>query len=229
MSRGLDKIPHYNQLVCFMPFYEGVGTALHDISREHLLGDMSVAPPTWAALATGLPILDFTPTDYATIAAAYTVLDFTAEDFSIAAWVNVDDLSVTRYIFIRGLASTDGYGMYISNTAGLAFWTWQAAAAQNSATATGIISLGSWYALGVSRNGASVRLYVNGIDLTDAVGTHINPLTSVRSAKIGVYDNLTIYPFDGKMALLHVWENVALSPAAHQAVFDYEKKFFPGV
>ena len=228
MSRGLEKIPFYNQLVCFMPFYEGVGTDLHDISREHLLGDASVAPPAWLQLASGKWVLDFDPAvpEYATIAAAYTVLDFTSEDFSLSLWVNVDLFGAVRHLFCRGLELTDGYKFAIQANGRVDFYTAQGGSSQTSYSIDGAVGTGTWYCLGVSRDGPSARIYRNGRDIISGAAAHINPITSGRSAKIGVYDNLATGPMDGKMALFKAWRNRALDQAAHQALFDYERKFF---
>ena len=129
--------------------------------------------------------------------------------------IRADDLSGTPFLFVRGVAFADGYYSFIRPTGSIEFYTNQGAARQLSATSAGDILINNCYTMGISRSGASIRLYVNGLDVTNVAGTHINPLTCARAAKIGIHDDLTSFPFDGKIEFLSISGNVALTPSWH--------------
>ena len=123
---------------------------------------------------------------------------FTSEDYSIVARVKFDDVSGFREIFIRGLLGTDGYGFVLVSGQVMGS-TFQAGASQYSRTPVSFLSADTGYTLGLSRTGNSIRIYADGADETTVVGTHTNPLTNARTAKIGVYDDKTTYPLDGQI------------------------------
>lgn len=193
----------------------GVGTELPDLSKYRAHGTISGAD--WA---TGLhgKCLEFVPTvpDYVSIAAAYTQLDFTSEAFSIIARIYIDDLTGARNVFCRGRDSRDGYFCWVGTDGRTTFFTSQSGADQTSQGSAAGIATGSWYTVGITRDGASVTIYKNGVDDTDVVGTHINPATSARVAKIGIYDNLSDNPFDGKIEFLRIFSR-ALPASEHLA------------
>ena len=158
--------------------------------------------------------LDFngaTP-DYVEILAAFTQLDFTSEAFTIIARLNTTLGAAHASIFTRGLINTDGYWFDISPSGVLEGRTFQGGASQTSSSTSGAIVSGNYYTVGMTRDGATVILFKNGVDVTDVHAVHVNPLTSARSAKIGVYDDKASYPFDGKIDELVIFRR-ALSPA----------------
>ena len=99
----------------------------------------------------------------------------------------------------------------------LAIVTNQSTSYQISQTANGSLTVATWHTLGVSRNGASVRLYIDGVDATSVAGTHTDPKTSSRTFNLGVAEDLTSNPLDGKMEFLRVFGGIALSTAEHLA------------
>jgi len=199
---------------------------LHDWSRYQSHGAITTC--TWTQIpSTGLWILDFnsgTP-DYVEIAEADSrQMNFTSGDFSGIARVKFDSVVGNRAMFFRGLWNTDGY-FWLNINGRMYLYTCQAVAQQESITDAGLLVAHIWYTLGFSRSGNSVRLYVNGVDMTTTVGNHIDPLTCIRSAKIGVYDDLVSWPFDGQMSLLQVYD-YALSPAQHRAMYHKTRWLF---
>lgn len=210
----LPEVPSYIKLD--MAFGAGNATILGDKSRYHSHGTIH-----GATVADGLhgKCLDFDSTipSYVEIPASHTQLDFQAEDFSLIAGVYIDDLTSHRHLFQRGLAEVDGYYSYINKNGAFYTLTNQLGSLQLSASTPGGITTGAWFTLGCSRNGASIRIYVNGIDDTSTLMAHIDPATCVRSAKIGVHDNKVSNPFDGKIEFLRVFGGVALSASEHLA------------
>ena len=208
------RLPSYVKLD--MAFGVGAGTYLRDKSRYWSHGAITGA--AWATGAHG-KCLEFNPAtpSYIEIDAGYDQLDFTSEKFSIVSRVYLDDLSDRRIIICRGIYNTDGWNYFFHNIKSLVLRTYQSGAYQQTTTAAASISTGVWYTAGMSRDGASVKLYLNGVDSNSVVGTHVNPATSSRSAKIGIYDNKSNYPFDGKMEFLRIFGGVALSASEHLA------------
>ena len=187
---------------------------LYDKSRFESNGVITTA--TWVRSPSGLWVLDFnsaTP-DYVTIPAAANQLNFTTQDFSIVMMLFTNSLVGGKLPFARGWLSIDGYYIYIHDNGAVYFYTSQAAAYQESFTAPGAVVISTWYTLGISRIGTSVRIYVDGTDATSVIGTHTDPLTSARNAMIGIHNNLTSNPFDGKIGFCRIY-NYALSAGKH--------------
>jgi hypothetical protein len=188
---------------------EKSGSVAHDASRYLTHGTIVGASPTVGLIAGAY---DFTPASYIEITCPQ--LDFTSEDFSLLLRFKVDDLTTERQPFGRGKAEVDGWYIVIQPDGSIYFVTNQVAVRQFSISSVGSILVGNWYTVGFSRTGASIRIYVNGVDVTHSVGFHIDPLTCARSAKIGIYDNLFSYPFDGKIDHVIVFIR-ALTAADH--------------
>ena len=200
-------------------------TTLHDFSRYRSDGTITTA--SWTQLPSQLWALEFNQAnpDHVVIPDTFTQLDFTSEDFSIIIVVNADDFAGEGMLICRGQLATSGYRLQLRNVGRLDFFTSQNLAEQYSRTSNGSLVIGTWYTLGLSRHGVSVRLYINGVDSTSTVGLHFSPTTNSRDFTIGTYDDLAVDTFDGKIALLHVF-NYALSPAQHRAIYHSTKWLF---
>jgi len=185
---------------------------LEDASR--FKSDGAITTATWVRLPSGFWVLDFDPISYVTIPAAHTQLDFTSEDFSMIFRVNTDSVAASEVLWEKGLHNIEGVLFWISIGGGLEIFTSQGAANQMTNTAFALIAINTWYTIGLSRNGASIRLYIDGVDVTNVAVAHIDPVTTVRTAKIGIRDNLAGNPFDGKIGFFRIY-NYELSPAEH--------------
>lgn len=214
--KSYDKIAMNQGVVLDFPLFEGTGNIIHDVSKYHSNGVITGA--SWAAGLHG-HALDFDPTipSYVEIPAAHTQLDFTAEAFSIIARIKINDLSTNRQIYCRGVNIEDGYYIGVRTDGAIRFTTAQSGVVQQSYSDAGGIVIDTWYTIGVSRDGASGKIYVAGVDVTETPAVHINPATSARTAKIGIYDTLTINKLDGKIEFLRIFGGVALSEADHLA------------
>ena len=162
--------------------------------------------------------------DYIEIPASSTQLNFTSGDFSMVARINIDDLTALRWVFTRGITGVDGWAFFVRNTGTIEFRTNQTAggAFQTTTSTAGDITTGSWFTIGFSRSGAVAKVYKNGVDVTNVSGTHVNPLTSARTAKIGIDDDKLASPYDGKMEYLMVY-NRALSELEHMNIYQATK------
>ena len=214
----VPKMPSYVKLD--MAFGVGAGTTLFDKSRYRSHGDI-----VGASWATGLhgKALDFDPTlpCYVEIPAAHTQLNFTSEDFSIVARVRVDSFAGDILLFIRGSFNSDGYYVGLVNPGIIQILTSQSGAYQYSQTASNTLLTSTWYTVGISRAGSSIIPFRNGVDVHSLEGVHINPASSSRTAKVGINDNKTSNPFDGKIEFLRIFGGIALSASAHLAWHNF--------
>ena len=115
--------------------------------------------------------------------------NFTSEDFTIDFWVNPMDLSNTPVIFSKGTYNNDGYYVHLSSTGSITFRTNQASTHQDSSTLSGVITEGEWQHIAFTRSGSSITIYVNGIDVTNIHGTHVDPTLSNNNLVIGTYED----------------------------------------
>ena len=189
----------------------------YDTSRFGTDGTITTA--TWARQASGLYALDFNSATPDYVEVTCPQCNFTSEDFSVVGRVKIDSLATYRTVFCRGVVNADGYYWLIYPTGVIQFLTSQSAALQSTVTATGAVTTGVNYTLGVTRSGTSVLLYVNGELPTQTPASHTNPLTSARTGKVGIQDNKSTYPFDGLISHLTVYSR-ALSAGEHKNIHE---------
>lgn len=207
-----DAYKSYNYLD--MNFGYGRGANLLDKSPFHSHGDITTA--SWVA---GLHhyALDFnsaTP-DYVEIAASHTQLNFIADDFSFIARAYFDAIANDPYLFHRGQFQVDGYAFYVHNTGSLRVRTYQVGANQLTRSSAASVTTATWYTLGCSRSGTSIKIYLDGSEDTDSAASHTNPVTCARTPKIGAYDDKTTSTLDGKIEFFRIFGGIALPATAH--------------
>lgn len=233
MTIGYDNIPMLFQTVLDIPMYEGVGMLAHDIARPPATAlDKTMTltgAPTWAQWPlSNLTVLNFDETnpDFMELAVAEsTDMDYQAGAFSLAAWVYAFDLGMDRYIIERGLLDTDGWYFYVLTTGNLIIRTNQAAAGQTTNTAAGVLAATEWALVGVTRLGASCRIYKNGVDVTDTAGAHIDPLTSARKLHVGIDDTEAANQWNGYIWRPRIWSR-QLSDDDFWKLFEMERGLF---
>jgi len=129
------------------------------------------------------------------------VFNYTSESFSFGYWVNFNSFNTNvpgqgPIIFYKGAFNTNGYYLQHSTTS-FSFVTNQSGSSQTT-TSVGVNTLGVWYYIVVTRNGSSVRGYVNGVDTTGTAGSHTNPASSTNDFTLARYA-ASIY-FNGKLS-----------------------------
>jgi hypothetical protein len=207
-----------------LPMQEGSGSIVEDISGFDNNGTITGA--TWTRLPSGLWCLSFDGTDDYVDCGNDKSLDITGA-LTIEAWINLTDAVPEQFLYCKGAINAEGIYLTVGDNSGrIHMVTAQAGAAQHTYTPTGCMVAGTWYQVTVVRIGAAVRLYKNAVETPyQSQGTHIDPATSTRTAKIGVYDNLTLSPLDGCIALFRLY-NRALSLLEIQNHFNQEKHYF---
>ena len=64
----------------------------------------------------------------------------------------------------------------------------------------GVILTGRTYNICYTRNGSSIRVYVNGVDVTTYAGNHLDPVSSssnflINSYNVSIFSNVRTYSF----------------------------------
>lgn len=217
-------------LVLDMTFEEGAGVMAYDRSRS---GHQMVlnGPPAWTQIApSDLTVLDFDETNPdwldASAAATNIAMNFTAGSFSMGGWINIDSLAANRNFLCRGLLNTDGYHCQVLMDGSIAFFTNQGGANQVTISFVDEIVTTNWYQIGITRDEGAVHIFKNGLEVTETVGVHLDPLTCARELHIGIYDNETGSPWAGMMWRPRVWRNVVVPDYHWQLMFAMERGLF---
>lgn len=227
---GYDKHLLNHQLLFDLTLEEatgGNGDYVYDRAKPHHRSELHGATIGWTLMPSGLMVIDCTPASPDWIdcpAAATGDLDFIAGDFSMAMWANVDDLTANRMLLCRGLLDTDGWHCSLLMNGSIVFYTSQVAAHQSSLSAAGEVVVGSSYLIGFTREGGSIRIYKNGVDVTDTVGAHLNPVTANRELQIGIYNGVGS-PWDGQFWRPRIWGG-KLEPWGMLELFNLERHWF---
>lgn len=233
MSRSIDRDPLYQNLLFYLPMREGVGTAVQDVARPRHPVTMN-HDPAWTQITSGLRVLDFTKShpDYLSVAAASAIdLAFTSENFSACAWVMFDTLAAqpNESIFMcHGASSVAGWWFQADAVGAVHVFTNLAGHRDWSSLNNGAVTTSTWYLLGFSRSGASVRIHKNGIDgPLQTTGAHDAFVASTGyNFYVGAYNDLSkTYAHDGKVGGPRIWGR-ALSSREHMEIFLRERKFF---
>jgi len=219
MQAVLDRIDdpsdfYYDpNLVLYLPLHKLDGTSF--MSQDHyghlIQNNGTLWRPDGREFGFG-GVLD----DYMVLndGVATSPLNFTSEDFSMIFRIKPTLTATFIVLVCRGAFNVDGYYLEIGADGLINFITCQSGASQTSRSSVGDIVTNTQYTLGISRRGAAVTIFLNGVNKTVVSDTHINPTTCARTANIGIYDDLTSYPMEGKMKVLAVW-NRALSALEH--------------
>uniref|UniRef100_A0A6M3IQW4 Putative lectin/glucanase superfamily protein n=1 Tax=viral metagenome TaxID=1070528 RepID=A0A6M3IQW4_9ZZZZ len=186
-----------SNLVLYLPLWDSRLKSSPIISQDIYSHSCSVNGAIWTPQGRAFDGDD----DY--IEVTCPQLNFTTGDFSGAIWVKFDAIGNHNYLISRGLIVTDGWYFDVETGGYLEINTSQAGVNQQTYGTAGLVTTGSWLCLGFTRSGAACRVYKNGVDITAGSGTHVNPLTSARTLKIGVDDNLT-NDFDGEIGEVYI-------------------------
>jgi hypothetical protein len=175
--------------------YPGSGTNWYDLSGNNNSGYL-INGPTFSSNNGGSIVFSSTNSQYINLGST-AMLNYTSGNFTFSYWVNFNTLTTNSggqgpIVLYKGNFNTNGYYDQIGATGAITFVTNQPGVNQVSSTNTGIITTSSWYNITYARNGASVKIYVNGIDKTTTAATHINPGSSGNNFTLATY-NTSIY------------------------------------
>ena len=125
------------------------------------------------------------------------ILNYTTGNFSFSYWMYVNSLTTNQpgqgpVMIFKGQYLVNGYYDQINTSGGIGFNTNTNGAIVGSGTNGGVISAGRTYNICYTRNGSSIRIYVNGVDVTTFAGNHLDPVSSSSNFLINTY-NSTIF------------------------------------
>ena len=151
--------------------------------------------------------LDFDGTDdYVDLTSHSSAFDFGTSNFSVEAWVNGTVNSNFRCIFFHHYSP----GFTLITTSGQspdgAPRFWLGGSVLNGTTS---ILDGTWHHVLVTRNGATVTIYIDGSQNVSNAGFSGKSATpTTAQAAIGRYTvTSSFYPFDGKIALVRIYSD----------------------
>ena len=119
--------------------------------------------------------------------------NFTSSNFTLSGWFYFTELSASRQpvILYKGGYTSQGYYIQIISTGSIWFHTNQSGAVQITKSSVAAVNTNNWHLITIIRNGSSVRIYVNGADVTSTADTHIDPADSAENFQIGTYQQQT--------------------------------------
>jgi len=171
--------------------YPGSGTTWTDLSGNAKNGTLTSV--SFSSNFGGI----LAPTSGAGYVTLGNNFNYTSQNFSIAfffSWNNNPQQSAAAdadYLFSKGALSTSGYVLRLTSQGQLIFSTNQASAVQATSTFGSVCRPQEWHYVTITRNGSSVVIYVNGVDVTSGSGSHTNPLTNSLNFRIASHSTAT--------------------------------------
>lgn len=199
------KIVNDNSLVLYLDAantksYPGSGTTWSDLSRGGNNGTL-VNGPSFSSLNMGSLVFNGT-NSYVNCG---NILNYTSGNFSFSYWIYVNSLTTNQsgqgpIILFKGQYQVNGYYDQINTSGAIGFNTNTNGAIVGSGTGAGVILTGRTYNICYTRNGSSIRVYVNGVDVTTYAGNHLDPVSSssnflINSYNVSIFSNVRTYSF----------------------------------
>ena len=118
-----------------------------------------------------------------------TAWDFTSEDFSFVFDVNIKYIPSSSVIYCKGAYIVSGWYFEIKADGAIRVRSNQSGVVQVTDSSAGTIVADVDVKIVVTRSGASVKIYKDGVDVTFSSGTHIDPVSaSAKDLYLGTYD-----------------------------------------
>lgn len=119
--------------------------------------------------------------------------------FTFSFWLETASLPTNMCVFSAGTNEASGYFFYIITDGQALFATSQSGASQTTSTAVGAVAASGFKHIAITRSGAAVKIYVNGVDVTVTAGTHIDPAAHGTALQVGRYGAGGFWFVNGKM------------------------------
>lgn len=146
------------------------------------------------------------------------VLDLNSS-FTVSAWVNCTEANKT-ILSKRNSAFTQGYDLSI-NSAGKAEMSWFVSGVKKTITSSAVIPLGIWHHIGVTFDGTTAKIYIDGINKISSPLAGI-PTATTNSFLIAAADGLPPAAFfKGSIDEVRIWK-IALTDAQFRYVMNQE-------
>jgi hypothetical protein len=202
--------------------YPGSGSYIYDLSGFNNTGTLANSP---AFFELNGGSLGFNGTNsYITFGNKFS---FTSESFTFSSWVFVNSFTTNQanqgpIVFYKGNFNENGYYLQIFGNGDMSFIT-NNGSNQSTSSITGAVKLNIWHHISIVRNGSSVRIYCDGIDVTLTAGTHQTIFASTRDFYLANYNNFIFANIRISQFLLH---NRALTQQEIQQNYNATKNRF---
>ncbi len=168
--------------------YAGSGSYIYDLSGFNNTGTLSNSPSF--SKANGGSLVFNGTSSYVNFGNKFS---YTTESFTFSYWVFVNSFTTNQanqgpIPFYKGNYNENGYYSQIGSDGGFAFGT-NNGSNQFSSSSLAVIKLKKWHHISIVRNGSSVRLYCDGVDVTSTAATHQNPSASSQNFYLANYNN----------------------------------------
>lgn len=165
--------------------YPGSGTTWTDISGSRI--NATLTSTSFNADYGGM--INMSSSGYATLGNNFAYDD---ENFSMMFhyfWTNNALATVINegnsFLFSKGSYVTSGYYLRLTPQGQLIFTTETGSATHSTATGGSVLMPQQSHIVTIVRNGTSVVIYVNGVNVNNIIGTHSNPLINTNNFRIG--------------------------------------------
>lgn len=230
--RLYDDIAPNQFMILDLPFLEGAGTRVHDLSRQHNNGAFrGVGEPLWVQLASGLWVLQFDgANDYITIP-HNLILVLGQLDFSMELWANRTGFVGLDDILTQGQFVAANY-IEFHNTVDGRFGVVRVLTGVYSPVGATIgFTAGAWHHIVITRSAVNTWFtYCDGqgfimagdtaLDIADA---GVDFIVGALDNGMGGYNNV----WSGSLSRPRLYLNYTLTPAEVQVHYLAERGLYP--
>jgi len=226
MTISTDKIGYNSECLLRLPFTEYTGVVTYDTSKApHRMA--LTGPPTWLAMGSGQPYLQFNGAgQYLQCPAADSIdLNFTFEDWTMLAWVWNNGAGGAQLLLDQGRVDVDGWQWFLFGT-NIALRTNQAGSHDEIAAVDGLLP-SVWQLIGVTRVGIVGQFYRNGATIPTLLNGGLADPVSVAGGRlllVGCQEAIANF-FTGNLAIPRIWPR-ALSAVEMAQIFAVERSRF---
>jgi hypothetical protein len=141
--------------------------------------------------------------------------------FTVSAWINKNNNNFNKTILSKRNSSfTEGYDLGI-NATGRAEMSWYSGGTKKTITSNAIIPIGKWHHIGVTFDGTTAKIYVDGVNKISSNLSGI-PSTTTESFLIAAANGTTPTSFfNGSIDEVRVWKS-SLTEAQFRLVMNQE-------
>lgn len=240
LSQSLRTIPKEG-LICFADIsnpnsYPGTGNTITDLSGNGIDLTFPGTNETYSSSFGGF--INFAGGNaggsYATVPAGKeSNLNFQTSNFSFSLWYRCGNIrpvgtASRQYIFMKGTINTNGYSFYATNASRFVFDTYQTSATQTTNTINNLqpLNVDRWCNVTITRNGNSIRIYVDGEDVTANAGNHTSPGNTAANFYLNASSTPDQYGRGTAIAMMLIY-NRALDATEVLDIFNATESRFP--